>query len=116
MRPDELGRSVDNLTSSAAEGSLIARDVARHRTKRTFVRARSRELVETVDHEAEKLSDATARESITKDKNIALSLADQISAALGQLQTSPDDGKVAAQVKRKLDDLTKQGDSLSKGL
>jgi hypothetical protein len=116
MRPDELGRSIDTLTSSAAEGSLIARDVARHRTKRTFVRARARELGETVDHEAEKLSDATAREAIAKDKNAAVSLAERISEALGQLQVSPADSSTAAEVKRKLDDLSKQGDELSKGL
>jgi hypothetical protein len=59
MQPEELGRSVDTLSSSASEGALIARDLARNRTKNTFARVRMRELGETVDHEAEKLSDAT---------------------------------------------------------
>ena len=60
MEPQELARSVQTLESSASEGALLADGVARDRTKATFVRAHSRDLGETVDHEAEKLADADA--------------------------------------------------------
>jgi hypothetical protein len=116
MRPDELGRSVDTLTSSAAEGRLIAVDVARARTKDTFARVRARELGETVDHEAEKLTDATPRPEIASQKQEAIDLAERISEALGQIQTAPQDRAGAAQAAHTLGVLSERTDELSKGL
>ena len=116
MQPEELGRSVDTLSSSAAEGALIARDLARNRTKNTFARVRTRELGETVDHEAEKLSDATPQESIKAKKLEAVKLAEDISDALGKVQVSIDNRARAAQAAGDLDDLSKQAQDLSKGL
>jgi hypothetical protein len=89
MQPQELARSVQTLESSAAEGALLANGVARDRTKATFVRAHSRDLGETVDHEAEKLADADANGEVAVRKSQAVDLADRISQALGKLQDSP---------------------------
>jgi hypothetical protein len=116
MRPDELAGSVDTLTSAAAEGAVVARDVARDRTKTTFARVRARELGETVDHEAEKLSDATPQERIADEKTAAVKLATAISEVLGDIQTSPADRAAAAEAGRKLDDLSKRAQELSKSL
>jgi len=91
MRADELSRSIDTLASAAAEGALLADGAAQDRTKATFTRAHARELGETVEHEAEKLSDATANGAVATDKADAVELADRISQQLGQLQTAPDD-------------------------
>jgi hypothetical protein len=116
MRPEELARSVDTLSSSAAEGALIARDLARNRTKNTFVRARMRELGETVDHEAEKLSDATPQEAISGEKTEAVKLAEDISNALGEVQVSVDNRDRATQAAAELDDLSSRAEDLSKSL
>jgi hypothetical protein len=116
MRPEELARSVDTLSSSAAEGALIARDLARNRTKNTFVRARMRELGETVDHEAEKLSDATPQEAISGQKAEAVKLAEDISNALGEVQVSIDNRDLATQAAADLDDLSSRAEDLSKSL
>jgi outer membrane murein-binding lipoprotein Lpp len=89
MQPDELARSIGTLESAAAEGALLARDVADDRTKATFARAHARDLGETVDHEAEKLSDASANGLVAERKTAAVNLADRISQALGQIQVSP---------------------------
>jgi len=102
MRADELGRSVETLASTAAEGALLADDAAKERTKATFTRVRARELGETVEHEAEKLADAGAEGAVATRKARALALADAIDAALGQLQTSPTD---AAEARTAADDL-----------
>jgi hypothetical protein len=91
MRADELSRSVEALASSAAEGALLADGAAEDRTKATFVRAHARDLGETVEHEAEKLSDASATGEVAADKASAVDLADRISEQLGRLQTAPDD-------------------------
>jgi hypothetical protein len=116
MQPEELARSIDTLTSSAAEGGLVARDVARNRTKSTFVRVRARELGEVVDHEAEKLSDATPQAGISDEKRAAVELAERISQALGQIQIAPDDRDAAREAERKLEELSKRTDALSKSL
>jgi hypothetical protein len=116
MRPEELGRSVDSLASAAGEGQLVARDVALDRTKATFARARTRELGEEVDHEAEKVSDATPQPAIADEKSAALDLADEISQALGQVQISPNDRAGARAAERQLGDLQDRAERLAEGL
>jgi len=113
MRADELGRSVETLASSAAEGALLAQGAADDRTKTTFVRAHARELGETVEHEAEKLSDATAHGAVATDKARAVELADRISQQLSQLQTAPDDRAGARRAETKLRTLADAATRLS---
>src|SRR5215208_1704449 len=74
MQPDELKRSIGTLESSAAEGALLGGDVARDRTKATFARAHARDLGEAVDHEAEKLHDASADGRVAFRKAAAVDL------------------------------------------
>ena len=116
MQPEELARSVGSLASSASEGRLLARDVALDRTKATFARAHARELEQSVDHEAEKLNDATAGAGIGDEKSAAVRLAQEISDALGQIRVAPTDRAAAAQAERTLDRLSKRSDALEKSL
>jgi fructosamine-3-kinase len=116
MRADELGRSVGALGSAASEGGLLARGVVEDRTKTTFVRVRARELGETVEHEAEKLADASATGSILTSKRRAVGLAGDISQALGELQTEPADAATAAEVERTLDGLADDARRLAQEL
>ena len=112
MRADELGRSVGSLGSAASEGSLLAQGVVARRTKTTFVRVRARELGETVEHEAEKLSDASAQGAVAVAKDRAVELAGSISEALGRLQTSPSERVEAQSVERQLRALSERADRL----
>jgi hypothetical protein len=116
MRPEELGRSVQALESSAAEGALLAHDVARDRTKATFARAHSRDLSETVDHEAEKLHDASAGGQVAVAKARAVSLAGDISQALGELQTAPDSEATGRRAGATLTRLADRAGRLAEGL
>ena len=107
MQPDELARSIGTLESSAAEGALLAHDVARDRTKATFARAHARELGEAVDHEAEKLQDASADGEVRVRKSAAVDLAGRVSEALGKIQTAPGsegDGRSAERALTRLGD------------
>jgi hypothetical protein len=116
MQPQELARSVQTLESAASEGALLAHDVARDRTKATFVRVHSRDLSETVDHEAEKLADADANGEVALRKSQAVDLADRISQALGQLQAFPGvEGKGAA-AERELRSSAKRAAAISDAL
>jgi fructosamine-3-kinase len=113
MRADELGRSVGSLGSAASEGSLLAQGVVQDRTKTTFVRVRARELGETVQHEAEKLGDASAQGAVAVAKNRAVELAGSISQELGDLQTAPDDVAQARRAQRTLTRLADQASRLA---
>jgi hypothetical protein len=117
ITPDELARSIETLESTAAEGSLLADDVARDRTKATFVRVHSRDLGDVAEHEAEKLDDADADDAgVAAAKTDAVDLAGRIGEALGQLQTAPGDeagGRTAAEALNRLsEDAGKLADGL----
>jgi hypothetical protein len=101
---DELERGVGTLEAMAAEGELLAGDVARNRTKTTFVRVRSRELAEEAEHEAEKLADATPAEGTADARDDAVAIAEALAGALGTLQVHPEDERQGAHVARKLRD------------
>jgi hypothetical protein len=117
ITPGELSRSIQTLESTAAEGALLANDVARDRTKATFARVHARDLGDVVVHEAEKMNDAQAdRPDVAAAKTKAIDLADRIDTALGQIQVAPDsetDGrKSAAALTRLSEDAKKLADGL----
>src|SRR5215207_7065427 len=118
MQPEELARSIQTLESTAAEGALLADDVARDRTKATFVRAHARELGETVDHEAEKLNDAQAEPEggVAPAKVRAIELADRISAALGRIQIASGSETEGRSAEEALSRLSDQAGELAEGL
>jgi len=106
ITPDELARSIETLESAAAEGSLLAKNVADDRTKATFARVHARELGDVVQHEAEKLADAQADQpDVAAAKTKAVDLADRIGTTLGQIQTAPgseSDGRTAEEALTRL--------------
>jgi hypothetical protein len=116
MQASELSPSVETLASSAAAGQLLAKGVVEDRTKATFVRAYARELAEDVDHEAEKLNDAVAARGVVKAKQAASTLADEISTALGRMQTGPDDARGARHVEARLGRLARRAELLGRSL
>jgi hypothetical protein len=116
MQPDELARSIGTLESAAAEGALLAKDVAGDRTKATFARAHARDLGETVDHEAEKLSDASASGLVADRKSAAVNLADRISQSLGQIQISPASEQEGRTAEASLTRLGDRAGKLAEGL
>jgi hypothetical protein len=116
MQPDELARSIGTLESSAAEGALLAHDLARDRTKATFARAHARDLGESVDHEAEKLHDASGHGLVADRKTAAVRLAGRISQALGQIQVAPDSEQVGRSAEDALTRLGDRAGRLAEGL
>lgn len=102
MSRDEMDRGIETIESIAAEGRLIAGQTAQDRIKTTFVRVRSRELTEEVDHQAEKLADATPAEGLARKRNDAVALSAKVSDALGTLQTFPEDEARAKEAEAQL--------------
>jgi small-conductance mechanosensitive channel len=116
IKHDELERGVATLGATAAEGRLVALDVVEDRTKTTFVRVHSAALGDDAQHEAEKLADAQAPPDLVSAKAEAVRIAQAIDSALGDLQVSPSDRRVARQVEQRLDALSRQADRLTERL
>jgi hypothetical protein len=113
IRNDELRRGIETLRATAAEGRLVAVDVVEDRTKVTFVRVEARDLGQDAEHEAEKLSDAQAKPGNARVNAQAVQLAQQIGAALGDLEVSPTDRGLARRVELRLGALSKRADRLA---
>jgi hypothetical protein len=116
IQHDELERGVATLGATAAEGRLVALDVVEDRTKTTFVRVHSAALADDAQHEAEKLADAEAPPDLVNAKAEAVRIAQAIDSALGDLQVSPTDRRVARKVEQRLDALSRQAERLTERL
>jgi hypothetical protein len=93
---------IKQLASISAEGALMADDLARGRTKTTFVRVHGAELSAQAEHEAEKLSDDPVAPALKKPIRAAITLSSDIGGAIDDLRVSPRDREQAAQDRDKL--------------
>jgi hypothetical protein len=95
---EELTRDVGVIQSVAAEGALLADQVAEGRTISSFARVHANELAGTADQTAQGLSDAEVSSSKEADVKAAIALADDESGALGHLVVSPSEEGTAARI------------------
>jgi hypothetical protein len=107
----DVRQSVEQISSIAAEGALMADDLARDRTKITYVRVHGEELSSQAEHEAEKLNDAPIDPALRSRVEKAIGLAGEIGGGIDDLRVSPQDREKAAQT---VDDLKKWADEARK--
>ena len=112
----ELHREVESIHSLAAEGSVLARQVAAQDTKRIFARVQAGELSDAAEHSAERLTDAHPAEGLDDATGRAIDLAERTSSAIGEIETAPDDAPAAARTTRQLELLADLTDSLAESL
>ena len=93
---------IEQLASISAEGSLMADDVARRRSKVTFVRVHGAELSAQAEHEAEKLNDDPVAPKLDRPIHTAIELSADISGAIDDLRVSPQDREQALESEQKL--------------
>jgi hypothetical protein len=93
---------IKQLASISAEGALMADDVARQRSKVTFVRVHGAELSAQAEHEAEKLNDDPAAPQLKQPIHTAIELSADISGAIDDLRVSPQDREQARESEHKL--------------
>jgi hypothetical protein len=93
---------IEQLASISAEGALMADDVARARSKTTFVRVHGAELSAQAEHEAEKLNDEPIAPDLQTRIKPAVKLAVEIGGAIDELRVSPQDRRQARQDEAKL--------------
>ena len=116
LGPDELQREVETVHSIAAEGSVLANEIAGQNTKRTFARVQARELANAAQHAAERLTDAHPAEGLVASTERAISLAEDVSSVVGELETAPDDAGAASASAARLRALAAKTDGLAASL
>jgi hypothetical protein len=97
-----LKQQADTAKSAAAEGALLASDVARERTTEPFAQIHSEKLAEQAKSAANSLTSAKAPASLEQERRQAAAAARSTAAALEELHESPDDRAVARRVERRL--------------
>jgi hypothetical protein len=103
--------SIEQIASIASEGSLMADDLARGRTKTTYVRVHGEELSSQAEHEAEKLNDAPVDPALHDRIDKAIGLSSEIGGAIDDMRVSPQDRQAAQQAAQ---DLKKWADEANK--
>jgi hypothetical protein len=116
LGPDELRREVQSIGSIAAEGSVLANEVATQNTKRTFARVQARELSDAAEHSAERLTDAPPEDGLADETTRAIRLAEDASEAIGAVEVAPDDASGAAAAERRLRTLSDRAGALAGSL
>jgi hypothetical protein len=111
-----VGAGIKQLASISAEGALMADDVARGRTKTTFVRVHGAELSAQAEHEAEKLNDVPVVPRLEQPIHMAIELSADISGAIDDLRVSPQDREQARESERKLLHWADDAGKLAEGL
>jgi hypothetical protein len=112
----DVQQGVQQIASISSEGALMADDLARGRTKTTYVRVHGEELSSQAEHEAEKLNDAPIDPALESRVQKAIGLAGEIGGAIDDLRVSPDDRVKARQavhdLQRWADESRKLADSI----
>ncbi|MDX6633211.1 MAG: hypothetical protein QOG26_1216 [Solirubrobacterales bacterium] len=116
LTANELREEVSGLHSNAAEGALMAHEVALNKSRSTLTRVHAQELSADNAASEEKLSDAIVSNGLQHDVNEAIGLADEAATTLDQLALDPKDETTAADAERKLMDIAAKLDQLKAGL
>jgi hypothetical protein len=107
----DVRAAVEQLGSIAAEGALMGEDLARNRTKTTYLRVHGEELSSQAEHEAEKLNDAPVDRDLHAPIDKAIELSSDIGGAIDDMRVSPQDHALA---RKSADDLRRWADEAQK--
>jgi hypothetical protein len=102
LTSNELREEVKSLHSNAAEGALLAQQVALNKSRSTLTRVHAQELSGATSASEEKLTDAIVESEIKGDVKRALDLADASGTQLDKLATDPKNEELARDAEQKL--------------
>jgi hypothetical protein len=106
LTQEELQKEAETVQSAAAEGALLASDVARDRTTEPFARIHSGVLAEQVKPATQALTHDHATGGLEAQRKQAAGKAKAVFDALEELHASPGDRAVARRVLRELEELS----------
>jgi hypothetical protein len=100
-----LQKQTETVQSAAAEGVLLAADVAHDRTTEPFARIHAEKLAEQAKKAAETLSKAKPEPGLEDERRQALTEAQDVEHALEQLHSEPANRELARRLERELQEL-----------
>jgi hypothetical protein len=101
-----LQKQRETVRSAAAEGVLLASDVARDRTTEPFARIHAETLAGQAKKAAETLRKAKPEPGLEDERRHALMTAQDVEQALEQLHSEPTNRELARRLERELQELT----------
>jgi hypothetical protein len=102
-----LQKQTETVQSAAAEGVLLASDVARDRTTEPFARVHSQKLAEQAKKAAETLRGAKPEPGLEDERRQALTKAQDVERALEQLHSQAANRELARRLERELEELSR---------
>jgi hypothetical protein len=97
-----LQKQDETVHSAAAEGKLLASDVARDRTTEPFARVHSGDLADQAKAVAKKMREAEAAPGLERERRQVLVRATRVERALEQLHAAPTDQELARRIEAEL--------------
>jgi uncharacterized lipoprotein YmbA len=100
-----LQKQDEAVHSAAAEGELLASDVARDRTTEPFTRIHSDDLAEQAKAVVKRLRESEAAPGLEGERRQILTRAERVERALEQLHAAPTDQDLARRLQAELERL-----------
>ena len=116
----ELRREAGTVQALAAEGALLADQVAQVRTREAFVRVHADELAAQADHAVEKLyetqQEGEVPAELARPTARTATLAQEVSDALDALGLNPGDARRARRLRTALEETSRAAEKLMERL
>ena len=110
-----FGKDAESLSSTAADGALLAAGTAKGETTAPYTRVHASELGKDAGKLADVLRSAHPKPELAAKTAKLTQLADRASSELERLEDSPADHEVARQVRSSLSDISDQATKLGGG-
>ena len=106
-------KEAESVQAFAAEGALLASDVAEGKSTAAFTRVHAAELQEQAAKLEQTLSDASATPALEEELAQAIAVIGDVVATLDQLERNPGDSELARGAQRKLEQAAKKAEQLA---
>jgi hypothetical protein len=113
LSAEALEKEAESIQSFAAEGALLARDVADGKSTGPFTRVHAGELADGADKLAQRLETAKPTPALAAKLAEALFLARHVAGVLRQLERAPGDAESARTVQHTLEAFAKGAEELA---
>jgi hypothetical protein len=113
---DAVQTEVQSASSAGAEGAMVAREVERGRTLRSFAVIRTAELHKVAMNVASALQETPTEHGLEHGAARGMEIADRVAALLDRLHERRDDRALAGYVRRQLDRLSTEAADVADAL
>jgi hypothetical protein len=113
LSAEQFKKQAESIQSFAAEGALLARDVADGKSTAPFTRVHAGELAANAAKLEQTMTSAKPAPGVEAKLARAAELAKRVAVTLEELERSPGDAAAARRVQRELEAAAKQAETLA---